>query len=242
MSVHIGTSGWHYEHWVGPVYPHGSKAEDHLSLYAERFGAVEVNNTFYQLPSARTVAEWRETVPEGFVFACKGSRYLTHLKKMKDPGPGLEKFFGAIDTLGEALAAVLFQLPPRWRCNPARLEAFLEALPAGRHYAFEFRDESWFDDRIYDLLTKYEAAFCLYDLDGRQSPDRVTAGHVYVRLHGPGRAYQGRYDDKALKGWADRIAGWRAEDRSVYCFFDNDQNGYAALNAGRLKELVECRD
>ncbi|NBC33944.1 MAG: DUF72 domain-containing protein [Alphaproteobacteria bacterium] len=238
MSVHIGTSGWHYDHWVGPVYPEGSKAEDHLPLYAERFDAVEVNNTFYQLPAGRTVAAWRETAPEGFVFACKGSRYLTHLKKLKDPDPGLEKFFAALQPLGDALSAVLFQLPPRWRCNPERLEAFLQALPGGLHYAFEFRDESWFDERVYDTLAKHDAAFCLYDLDGRQSPERITAGHVYVRLHGPDGAYQGSYDDTALRGWADRIARWRDDGRTVYCFFDNDQAGYAALNAGRLKQLV----
>lgn len=240
-KVHVGTSGWHYDHWRGPFYPDDMKPAAFLDYYAQRFGAAEINNTFYQLPKRETLAQWGDTTPAGFLFACKASRYITHMKKLKDPRQSIRRFFGVVDALGDKLGPVLFQLPPRWHVNVERLEGLLAALPSGLRYGFEFRDETWFTREVYDALARHNAAFCLYDLAGRRSPVEVTADFVYVRLHGPDGAYRGSYDGRTLSGWARRFARWRDDGRDVYCFFDNDENGYAALNAQRLQEMVAGR-
>ncbi len=237
--LHIGTSGWNYDHWIGPFYPEDIDRQDMLSYYAKHFKTVEINNTFYNLPECKTFEQWRETVPKRFLFACKASRYITHMKKLKDPAQPLKRFMSGVEALGDRLGPILFQLPPSWGCNPERLKTFLEALPAGRRYSFEFRDESWFDERIYDLLREHNAAFCLYELAGRRSPVEVTADFVYIRLHGPEGAYEGQYDGRTLNGWARRFQGWREDGLDIYCYFDNDQKGYAAADAARLLEMAE---
>lgn len=238
-EIHIGTSGWHYRHWVGPFYPEHTPSRDYLRYYARHFRTTEINNTFYNLPAAGTLAEWRDQTPEGFCFACKASRYITHMKKLKDPQQSTQRFFDAIDTLGERLGPVLFQLPPNWRVDPGRLAAFLEALPTGPRYTFEFRDHSWHCGEIFTILERHRAALCIYDLAGYRSPVITTAGFTYVRLHGPGNAYQGRYDGRTLAGWARRITGWREAGLDVYCYFDNDEAGYAPHDALRLNDMAD---
>lgn len=200
---------------------------------------MEVNSTFYRLPKAETLKTWLDRTPEGFVFACKASRGITHMKKLRDPLESGKAFFEAITGLGDKLGPILFQLPPRWRVNPARLEAFLAALPAGCRVAFEFRDESWFTPAVYESLARRNAAFCIYDLNRRCSPIEVTADFVYLRLHGPGAPYRGSYDDMTLVAWARRLLIWRRAGLDAYCYFDNDEKGYAALDASRLSGLVE---
>lgn len=160
------------------------------------------------------------------------------MRKLRDPEDALERFFDRIEALGDKLGPVLFQLPPRWRVNPDRLARFLERLPAHR-YAFEFRDRSWHDERVRDLLAAKGAAFCIYDLAGERSPVEVSAAFVYLRLHGPGDAYQGSYDGRTLFGWARRIVRWSRDGKDVYCYFDNDQNGCAPRNASELKAMVD---
>lgn len=238
-SIHIGTSGWHYDHWRGPYYPEDLPKEQFLEYHAERFHTVEVNNSFYQLPEAETLQQWWETVPEDFVFAVKASRYITHMKKLKDPAEPVSNFLERVSALGDKLGPVLFQLPPNWHFNPERLTSFLETLPAGHRYTFEFRDESWFDPRAYRALAEHGAAFCIYHLAGRLSPKEVTADFVYVRLHGPGDAYQGQYDDETLAGWAGAFSTWARQGKEVFCYFDNDQAGYAAQDALRLQVMLE---
>lgn len=237
--IRIGTSGWHYDHWAGEVYPEDIGKQDMLEYYSDLFGTVEINNSFYGMPSEKTLARWRDSVPNGFVFAIKASRYITHMKKLKDPEGPVGRFLERADVLDFRLGPVLFQLPPRWRCNPRRLSDFLDALPQGYRYAMEFRDESWFCDEVYSLLADRGVAFCIYHLAGRQSPKEVTADFVYIRLHGPGQAYQGSYSDRDLQGWAGAISAWDGPDRDVYCYFDNDQRGYAARDAMRLKDMLE---
>ncbi|WP_298439657.1 DUF72 domain-containing protein [Geobacter sp.] len=236
--IHIGTSGWHYDHWKGPFYPEGVRPEEMLAYYAGHFQAAEINNSFYHLPSVEALDSWRKAVPEEFIFAVKASRYITHMKKLKDAGEAVEHFLGRVNRLGKQLGPVLFQLPPRWRCNAARLGEFLARLPEGFRYAFEFRDPSWFADEVYALLRQRGAAFCIYELAGTLSPREITADFVYLRLHGPGGAYQGSYDTTTLAGWAGALSAWAREGKEVFCFFDNDQNGYAALNARSLQEMV----
>ena len=237
--IHIGTSGWHYGHWVGPFYPIGMKPADFLSHYARHFPAVEINNTFYRLPTPEVLAAWRASTPAGFVFACKASRYITHMKKLKDPEPGIRPFVDAVDVLGAKLGPILFQLPPRWHVDAVRLRTFLAALPAGRRYAFELRDETWFTSDVYDALAEHNAALCIYDLGGFRAPVKVTADFAYVRLHGPDGPYRGQYDGRTLSGWVRRFRRWAGEGRDVYCFFDNDERGYAIQDARRMLQMVK---
>jgi uncharacterized protein YecE (DUF72 family) len=236
--IHIGTSGWHYDHWSGPFYPENLKKSEFLDYYKDRFHTSEINNSFYQLPSEKTLEAWRDAVPEGFIFSVKGSRYISHMKKLKDPQDTLPNLLERIDTLGRTLGPILFQLPPKWRFNAERLESFLKALPSDRRFAFEFRDTSWFDPKCFELLSRHNAAFCIYDMAGEVSPREVTADFVYVRLHGPSGAYQGQYDNNTLAGWAGAFSTWSDQGKEVYCYFDNDEAGFAAQDALRLQEMA----
>jgi uncharacterized protein YecE (DUF72 family) len=236
--IRIGTSGWHYNHWRGPFYPEGLPAAGMLEFYVERFNTVEINNSFYHLPTEPALEQWKKTAPKGFLFAVKASRFITHMKKLKDPEASFEKFFNRVVVLGRKLGPILFQLPPRWHSDPQRLDEFLGCLPERLRYAFELRDPTWFNDEIDAVLSKHRAAFCMYDFDRRQSPRTVTTDFVYIRLHGPEGKYAGSYSPHALAGWASAITAWDASGKDVYCYFDNDQAGYAAADALRLKELV----
>jgi uncharacterized protein YecE (DUF72 family) len=209
-----------------------------FAFYYERFDTVELNNTFYCLPKAAGLERWRESSPANFCFAAKGSRFITHMKKLKDPEAALGKYFDAIDELGEKLGPILFQLPPGWNFDEERLSAFLQALPTHHRYAFEFRNQSWDNSRAYELLERHACAYCVFDLAGYQSPLQIISNFSYVRLHGPGGKYQGSYNDAALKAWAKRIENWAQRLKAVYVYFDNDDSGYAAFNALRLKQIV----
>jgi uncharacterized protein YecE (DUF72 family) len=237
-KIRIGTSGWHYKHWVGTVYPARWPASKMLAWYQDHFDTVEINNSFYRLPSEAALENWRSSTPANFRFAVKGSRFLTHMKKLKDPAPGIEKFFSRVDLLKEKLGPILFQLPPNFDVNVERLEGFLDALPPRRRYAFEFRNESWNNPEVLRLLRQRNAAYCPFHLAGYQSPIEITADITYVRLHGPGGKYQGSYSDESLRTWAGRINEWRKDLKAIYVYFDNDDSGYAARNALRLRELV----
>lgn len=240
MSVlQIGTSGWSYDHWAGPFYPQGLAAGDRLQHYAGRFSTVEINTSFYHLPEPETVDHWRDTVPAGFIFSAKASRYVTHMKKLKDPEQTLPPFFERIERLRDRLGPILFQLPPRWHANVGRLQAFLECLDGRHRHAFEFRDPSWNAKPILRLLERHDAAFCIHDLGGTVSPKHLTTDFVYLRLHGPGAAYRGRYDTQTLAGWAGALSTWIRQGRAVYCYFDNDEKGYAAQDALRLKDMLQ---
>lgn len=240
QNIHIGTSGWHYDHWRGPFYPEELSNEELLSYYAKVFHTVEINNSFYRLPAEKTFTNWRDSVPDGFIFSVKASRYITHMKKLKDPQEPVANFMKRVEVLEDKLGPILFQLPPHWKVNPGRLREFLKVLPAGFRYTFEFRDSSWFDQRVVDALADQGAAFCIYHLNQRTSPKEVTADFVYIRLHGPDRAYQGQYDISELSGWAGAFSTWGRGSNEIYCYFDNDERGYAAEDALKLKEMVEA--
>jgi uncharacterized protein YecE (DUF72 family) len=240
--LHVGTSGWHYDHWQGPFYPEDLDSEGWLAYYAGHLTTVELNNSFYKLPEVETLRNWRATTPQGYLFAVKASRYITHMKKLKDPDEPVTQFLGRMDELGEKLGPILFQLPPNWSLNAERMHAFLEALPGGYRFAFEFRDPSWFEARIYEMLAAYNAAFCIYQLAGRLSPREVTADWVYVRLHGPGDAYQGKYGAETLAGWLGAFSTWIGQGKQVYCYFDNDEAGFAVQNALSLQAMAEDDD
>lgn len=237
-NVYIGTSGWHYKHWKGPFYPEKTQESEFLNRYAEHFLTVEINNSFYNLPEAKTLRQWRDRVPKGFIFSVKASRYITHMKKLKDPKKSLSVLFKRLRSLGDKMGPILFQLPPKWNINTDRLNAFLKALPPDRRYTFEFRNESWFEREVFNALSEHKTAFCIYELAGHVSPLEVTTDFVYIRLHGPDGAYEGSYSTRTLKDWAGNISDWTEDGKTVYCYFDNDQNGFATKNALKLREIL----
>ena len=238
-KIYIGTSGWHYKHWKEVFYPGDLPDKEHFNFYSSRFDTVEINNSFYKLPEATTFTAWRKGSPAGFLFAVKGSRFITHQKKLKLEKEEIKLFFSRIKYLKEKLGPVLFQLPPRWKFNPERLRHFLSILPAKYNYAFEFRDTSWYTQETFDLLKEFGCAFCIYELAGHQSPLEVTSSMVYIRLHGPTKnIYQGSYSKVQLKRWAEKCRSWQKEGRDVYLYFDNDQAGYAAMNAGEMLKII----
>src|SRR5919202_3650031 len=201
-SVRIGCSGWQYRHWKGDFYPAELSQSRWLEYYAQRFNTVEVNNTFYRLPEAPTFAAWARRAPRGFVYAVKARRFLTHMKKLKDPEDPLELFFSRAKRLGTTFGPVLYQLPPRWPVNVERFQTFLEALPRSRRHAVEFREPSWYSDDIMALLTKHRVALCLHDMSGSASGKLAVGPFVYARFHGAEK-YSGRFSDDVLDGWAE---------------------------------------
>ena len=238
-EIHIGTSGWHYKHWIGRYYPKDIKPANMLAHYLRDFDTVELNNTFYRLPLESAFDSWRKATPPDFVFAVKGSRFLTHMIKLKDPERGLVNFIPRAERLRAKLGPILWQLPPRWNVNIERLEEFLAKLPRNHRYAFELRNETWMNDDVYALLLKHNAAFCIYELAGYHTPFIITAGWTYVRLHGPTQfKYQGSYSDAQLAAWADRIREWSRTMKAIYVYFDNDDAAHAVRNALTLKSLV----
>jgi uncharacterized protein YecE (DUF72 family) len=238
-EIRIGTSGYHYKHWIGPYYPEGTKASEMLAHYVRDFDTVELNNTFYRLPEEATFDAWRRNTPHDFLFAVKGSRFITHMIKLKDAARGLTNFLPRAERLRRKLGPILWQLPPGWKVNVERLEEFLVQLPKEHRHAFELRNATWMTDSVLELLRRYGAAVCIYELAGYQSPVEVTAPWTYVRLHGPtAYKYQGSYSDEQLAAWADRIRAWSRRLESIYIYFDNDDSAHAVHNALTLKRLL----
>jgi uncharacterized protein YecE (DUF72 family) len=239
--VRIGTSGWEYDHWRDSFYPRDLPRERWLEHYAERFETVELNASFYRLPAARTFDRWQARVPSDFRFAVKGSRYLTHLRRLNQPEEPLERLWARARRLGDRLGPMLYQLPPRWLPNPDRLAAFLGALPRDQDQAIEFRDRRWYRADIIELLERAGVALCLHDMAG-SAPEPVPVGRfVYLRFHGAGTRYGGRYPDVAIDAWSERIAGWAATSRPVWAYFNNDAGGHAVRDADRLRSAVAAR-
>jgi uncharacterized protein YecE (DUF72 family) len=200
-----------------------------------------LNSTFYRLPLETGLDNWRESTPRNFCFAAKGSRFITHMKKLADPELAISRYFERVDRLGKKLGPIVFQLPPWWEANPERLEAFLEALPPRHRYAFELRNPTWHTPEILRLLRRHNAAFCIFEIAGFHSSCEITADFTYIRLHGPGGAYQGSYPRETLLQWADRLRAWARDLRAIHIYFDNDQAAYAVENALELKRMVAER-
>jgi uncharacterized protein YecE (DUF72 family) len=186
------------------------------------------------------VERWREETPTDFCFAVKGSRFITHIKRLRDPQAALGTYFSRMETLQRKLGPVLFQLPPNWHVNEERLQEFLDALPPNRHrYVFEFRDPTWYAPEIYRLLRRHNVALCLHDWRGQQSPVELTADFTYVRFHGATGKYQGNYTPQMLDKWANLIREWLPKLRHIYAYFNNDQGGYAVKNAALLQSWFQ---
>lgn len=241
-ALRIGTSGWSYPSWRGVLYERGVPQRRWLERYAESFDSVELNNSFYRLPSREQFAAWKARTPAGFAFAVKGSRLVTHQRRLAGVEADLEHFFSATRGLGRKAAVTLWQLPPTLECDLPRLEAFLARLPRGRtrRQAVEFRHRSWYARDVYRLLERRRVALVIPDsaADPAMCAPRIrlTADFVYLRLH-YGRGRSGSYSETQLREWAERIARWRRR-RDVYVYFNNDWQGFAVRNALRLKALL----
>jgi uncharacterized protein YecE (DUF72 family) len=235
----VGCSGWVYPHWRERLYPKGLPQRRWLSCYAAHFDTVEVNSTFYRLASPSAVEAWLEQSPDGFIFAVKASRYLTHVKRLAMLDTGIKRFYERLGPLTrtEKFGPVLWQLPENFHRDDERLSGALKALPAGRH-AFEFRHPSWFTDEVYALLGEHRVALVIGDDPTRpfQSLERTTQW-TYIRFHRGNRGRGGNYSRAEIETWARRIAQWRRQIE-VYAYFNNDWEGYALRNAELLKERL----
>jgi len=239
--IRIGCSGWQYRHWRSRFFPRDLPSERWLEFYAASFDTVELNNSFYRLPEADAFASWHRRVPNGFLFAVKASRYLTHLKHLRDPHDPLARLWSRAERLGDHLGPMLYQLPPRWHRNPDRLRQFLAALPAGRRQAIEFRDASWYRPEVFGLLDRAHVALCLHDMPGSATRPDPLGPFVYVRFHGATGKYRGGYSAQELSAWAARMAEWAEVGLPVYAYFNNDAAGHAVRDAGRLREMIARR-
>jgi len=234
----IGCSGWEYKHWRGDFYPAELPTPQWFAFYAARFDTVEINNSFYRLPEESTFARWAERAPAGFLYAVKASRFLTHMKKLKDPEEPLERLFSRMKPLRKRLGPVLYQLPPNFKLDRARLEHFLQSLPAGVRHVIEFRDPSWYGDDVLALLEREGVARCLHDMRGSATARERIGPFVYIRFHGASGTYSGGYSRDRLARWAEWINDQRREGFDVYAYFNNDVGGHAPRDAVTLRRLV----
>ncbi len=237
-ALHLGTSGYVYKHWKGLFYPAGLPATRWLPYFASVFRTVELNATFYRLPTPAAVVGWRDQVPEGFLFACKGSRFLTHMKRLHEVGEGLERFLGLVRLLGRKLGPVLWQLPAQMtKPHPDLLENFLAHLPRDMQHVFEFRAPGWHSPEVLRLLDAYGVALCEHDLvDPR--PPRPTGGFRYLRFHGFQAKYSGRYGRRALRPYARDLEAYVASGGTAWVYFNNDLQGHALMDALELADLL----
>jgi uncharacterized protein YecE (DUF72 family) len=237
-EVRIGTSGYVYPHWrKGVFYPAGLPARQELGYYAERFRTVELNNPFYRLPTPEMFTRWRESTPQGFDFAVKASRYITHIKRLRDVSAEIELFLDRATELGSKLGPILFQLPPTQQIDLARLRQFLALLTPDHRWVVEFRHPSWNVGETYQTLAEHGVALCV-PVGGRVQPDRVTtASFTYIRMH-RGREQEGGFTRQELKTWAAQIRAVESAGKDVYLYFNNDWQGFAIRDAMRLEELL----
>jgi uncharacterized protein YecE (DUF72 family) len=238
VRIRIGTSGWSYDYWAGCFYPEHLAAAGRLGFYASRFGTVEVDATFYRLPSEHAVVAWRDAVPEGFVFAVKGSRLITHFRRLGDIDEELEAFMRRMSMLGDKLGVVIWQLPPNLTADVELLARFLTRLPAGSvRHAVEFRHESWLADETFAVLRAHNAAHVHVSSDAMPQNFTPTADFVYVRFHGTA-SYHGAYERPALEPWAAFLRQQAEQGRDCFAYFNNDAEGHAPADAARLVDML----
>jgi uncharacterized protein YecE (DUF72 family) len=242
MAIHIGTSGWSYDHWNGVLYPPGTRAADRLEIYARTFDTVELNASFYRWPRDTAFKSWNRRLPAGFQFTVKAARGLTHAKRLYAPEVWVERIAASWHELGDKRAVLLVQLAPDHERDDARLDHFLGLLPDWIRVAVELRHASWQDEEVFALLARHGAAYCV--MSGAHLPCllRVTASFAYVRLHGPDpdHLYGGSYSTEDLLWWADRLREWDAVGKDVFAYFNNDGYGHAVRNALGLRDLLGC--
>lgn len=239
VDYHIGTSGWHYDDWRDRFYPKILPKTKWLDYYSRQFSTVELNNTFYRLPKESAFYNWYDTTPPEFVFSVKASRFITHIKRLKECYEAVNNFMSRATLLKEKLGTVLFQLPPGLHRDDRILAEFFKILPGGIRYVIEFRHESWFEEGVFDLLRQYKVGFCVFDMPKLISPLLAMADFAYIRFHGRDNLYSGCYTDDELKDWAGKIAELGSSLESVYIYFNNDIGGHAVRNAVTIREYLE---
>lgn len=238
MKIHIGCSGWNYKDWRGKFYPEKLPQKDWLEFYAKEFNTVEVNNTFYRFPKDSTLESWRDTVPKDFRFTLKGSRYVTHMKKLKGVKESVEKFHVSANLLEEKLSCILWQLPPNLHYNEEKLEEFCKTLSSKNKNIIEFRHQSWYDSKVYKILSDNKVSFC--SISSPDFPDEIiTTNEIgYLRFHGEGKNwYDYLYSENELKAWHYKIR--KSGVKEMYIYFNNDIGANAVKNALQLKNIFE---
>jgi uncharacterized protein YecE (DUF72 family) len=238
-KYHVGCSGWHYEHWRGLYYPAELPRREWLQFYARQFATVELNNSFYRLPSEKAFVAWRESTPPDFVFAVKVSRFITHIKRLRNFGSAVENFLSRAALLGEKLGPLLYQLPPNMKRNDELLQSFLYSLPRQYQHVVEFRHESWIDDAVFDILRVHKVGLCVFDMPGLTCPFVATTDSVYLRFHGSAGLYSSCYSDEELSQWAQRIARLGQNIKAGYIYFNNDAGAFAVKNAITLRNYLD---
>lgn len=238
-DLKIGCSGFLYDHWRGNFYPEDLSRGHWLEYYGKRFSTVELNVTFHRLPDRETFLKWYSSTPDGFTFSLKGSRFITHVKKLKDCKEPLEAFFSRASLLKEKLGVILWQLPPTFTLDVERLKDFIEDLkPYGMRNTFEFRNKMWINKKVIDLLKKEKATLCMADWPDFLDNLPLTADFVYMRRHGAEGSYATSYSTESLKGDAKRIKAYLKQKKDVFIYFNNDAFGYAPRNARELASLL----
>jgi len=236
---YIGTSGWHYDHWQHRFYPEKLAKAKWLEFYATHFTTVELNNSFYRLPSEAAFANWRDSAPANFTFAVKVSRFITHIKRLTNSEEPVETFVSRAKILGEKLGPLLYQLPPNMHRNDERLESFLSILPREFKHVFEFRHQSWLEEGVFEILRKYNIGFCVFDMPSLSCPLVATADFAYIRFHGSTGLYWSCYSDEELAEWAKRLAALATSLKAVYIYFNNDAEAFAVRNAVTLRGYLQ---
>jgi len=239
LNYYIGTSGWHYEHWWVRFYPEKLAKTKWLEFYASHFATVELNNSFYRLPSEAAFAVWRDSTPPNFTFAVKVSRFITHIKRLRDTGDAVDKFITRAKILGDKLGPLLYQLPPNMHRNDERLQSFLSTLPRGLRHVVEFRHQSWLEEEVFQVLHKYNTGFCVFDMPSMTCPLVATADFAYIRFHGSSGLYSSCYSDEELAAWARRLANLARNLKAVYIYFNNDAEAFAVKNALTLGTFLK---
>jgi uncharacterized protein YecE (DUF72 family) len=241
LKYHVGTSGWHYDDWRVRFYPEKLAKAKWLEFYATQFNTVEINNSFYHLPSEAAFKNWYDSSPSNFIFAVKVNRFITHIKKLRNVEEAVEKFLTRVKILGEKLGPLLYQLPPNLHCDDQRLESFLSLLPPEMKHVFEFRHQSWFDEGVLKTLHKYNAGFCIFDMPSLNCPLAVTADFAYMRFHGSSGLYSSCYSEEELSDWAKRLSALAADCKAFYIYFNNDVEGFAVRNAVTIREYLKVQ-
>ncbi len=236
---YIGTSGWHYEHWRGRFYPEKLAKAKWLEFYATHFTTVELNNSFYRLPSEAAFAHWRDSSPANFIFAVKVSRFITHIKRLKNTEEAVETFTTRAKILGGKLGPLLYQLPPNMHRNDEVLASFLSTLPQGMKHVFEFRHQSWLEENVFEILHKYNVGLCVFDMPGFSCPLVATVDFAYIRFHGSTGLYSSCYSDKQLTDWAKKLANFATDLKGIYIYFNNDAEAFAVRNAITLRGCLQ---
>ncbi len=239
LKIHIGTSGYYYQHWMGIFYPVDLKKDKLFEFYAKNFKTVEMNSTFYHIPKEATVKNWYRKSPKDFIYSVKVFKGITHYKRLKNVKADVESFVELFGTLREKLGVFLFQLPPSLKFNKDRLKGFLKDLPPNFKYAVEFRHKSWYNSETYELLKEFNVSFCIHDFDQKPTPRICTANAVYMRFHGTNGHYAGSYSDEKLNEYAKLIDNFLGERKEVFCYFNNDFNGDAVRDAKRLIDIIK---